>query len=108
MCDKNCSTTSCPFACTEESEVIQNLGCLPSPTNILAMRVLFGKTWACHSDNSKPCVGAIKSLQALGHDYKVIDKTLITEETFSPDDFPFNSDQYYDVINPNNISIFPL
>lgn len=80
MCTKNCQTTSCPFAYTEESEIIQNYGCLPTPYEILYMRVRHGKTWACHSDPSKPCAGAIAHLKSEGLPHKVVDTELVTEE----------------------------
>lgn len=83
MCDKNCSTTSCPFAFTDESETIQNYGCLPTPFEIVTMRVLKGKTWACHSNPSKPCVGGLKAVREFGYDNKIIDIKLVTEENIT-------------------------
>lgn len=77
MCDKACN--GCPFSFTEESEMIQNYGCLPTPQDIVRMRVEFGKTWACHAEPSKPCAGGIDFLRKKGYDYKVIDKVLVTE-----------------------------
>lgn len=74
-----CTSGGCPFAYTEESEYIQNTGCLPSPMAILSMRVHFGKTWACHSNPDKPCLGALRRLKELGYDYKVVDEVLVTE-----------------------------
>lgn len=78
MCDKDCSTTTCPFAFTEESEQLQSYECLPDPHAIRYMRIHHGKTWACHSDPTKPCAGAIKDLKEDGLDYKVIDPDLVT------------------------------
>jgi hypothetical protein len=73
-----CHKTSCPFAYTDESEYIQNLGCLPSPIEILNMRVNHNKTWACHSNPTKPCKGALSRLKELKFDNKVT-YPLITE-----------------------------
>jgi hypothetical protein len=80
-CTDTCSKTTCPFSFTDESETIQNYGCLPTPYEIRNMRVMYGKTWACHSDPTKPCVGGIKFLNKKGLDSKVIDKELLTEES---------------------------
>jgi hypothetical protein len=82
MCDstKHCSENSCPFAFTEESERIQNYGCLPTPREIMDMRIKHGKTWACHSNPEKPCLGALEYLKHYNHPYKVIDSKLVTEQ----------------------------
>jgi hypothetical protein len=79
---KECSTIGgCPFSFTDESEKIQNYGCLPSPMDIIQMRVLFGKTWACHSNPTKPCLGALEYLRKKKLEFKVIDKVLLTEKS---------------------------
>ena len=72
---------SCPFAYSEKSEIAQNYGCLPTPYGIKVMRLQYGKTWACHSNTSKPCQGAIEYLKRNGEDASVIDPQLITEES---------------------------
>jgi len=61
---KECSRTSCPWAFTEESEQVQNYGCLPTPQDTIVM-YLRGNSWACHSDQTRPCIGAIKRLKEL-------------------------------------------
>ena len=72
---------SCPFACSEASDIAQSYGCLPTPYDIKIMRLQHGKTWACHSDTSKPCQGAVQHLKRNGEDASVIDPQLITEES---------------------------
>ena len=79
-CTDECSKDSCPFAYTEESEKIQNYGCLPTPIDIINMRINHGKSWACHSNPSQPCLGALIALKDKGLPYKVIDAKLITEK----------------------------
>ncbi len=79
MCTLKCSTVgSCPFSFTEQSEIAQNYGCLPSPYEIVRMRKEFGKTWACHQDPTKPCLGAIQYMKEKGLEHKIIDKQLVT------------------------------
>lgn len=75
--------SACPFSFTDQSEEIQNLGCLPTPQEIIRMRVEHGRTWACHSDPTKPCTGAIRHLHDAGLPYKVVDRRLVTDRNFA-------------------------
>lgn len=106
MCTKECSLDSCPFAFTEESEKIQNYRCLPSPAEILTMKIIHNKTWACHSNPNKPCLGGLLRLKELGLDYKFNKKDLITEnDDYSK--FTSNSDvnEAYELVRKLDIEL---
>lgn len=49
----------CPFnaGMTEEAEMAQNYGCLPTPCEIIQLKRTSGQNWACHSDETKVCAG---------------------------------------------------
>jgi len=85
MCDGACinkgEESACPFAFNEYSETTQNYGCLPTPYEIVTMRVTHDKTWACHDNPEIPCLGAINYLKEKGLPHKVVDKELLTESS---------------------------
>ncbi|QIN67815.1 hypothetical protein SBC1_78620 (plasmid) [Caballeronia sp. SBC1] len=80
-CDHSSTNCMCPFAFTEASERVQNYGCLPTPHEIVTMRTEFGKTWACHDDTTKPCIGAIRHLKEHRLPHKVVDSDLLTDRS---------------------------
>lgn len=49
--------THCPFEFSDASEEVQNLGCLPTPHQIVKMKELTGHDWACHSKPTIKCRG---------------------------------------------------
>ncbi|MED1125288.1 hypothetical protein [Bacillus atrophaeus] len=49
--------TTCPFAFTDESEMVQNYGCLPTPYDIIQMKRKTGHNWGCHSNEKIKCHG---------------------------------------------------
>lgn len=52
---------SCPFNhYSEESQQVQNYGCLPTHIDILKIKDETGNNWACHSNNKKVCGGLAK------------------------------------------------
>lgn len=79
MCFRD-EDSSCPFSFTDVSESVQGLGCLPSPFEIINMRVSHGKTWACHKHPDRPCKGTISHLREEGLPFEVVDKELVTEK----------------------------
>lgn len=51
----------------------------------MKLRVELGKTWACHNDRAKPCIGAIRALKEAGLSFKYLgDESLVDEETVAP------------------------
>lgn len=81
---KQCSETGgCPFSYSDESEQMQNYGCLPTPREIINMRVNHEKTWACHSNPTKPCLGAINYLKKKGLPFEVNFPLVIESDDYS-------------------------
>jgi len=78
-CEECCTTGACPFAYNEYSEMVVNYGCLPCIGEIINMRVNHNKTWACHSNPTKPCLGALRYMKEHNIECTVVDPVLVTE-----------------------------
>jgi hypothetical protein len=69
MSEGICNT--CPFNYwSDEAAQASNLGCLPTPYDIIGYKRTLDRNWQCHCDYSKPCVGYIQAAQKRGLDYK--------------------------------------
>ncbi len=80
VCNHASPTCDCPFAETEAAVRIDNSGCLPTRRQIMRLRTELGKTWACHNDITKPCIGAMRALKDAGLPYKFEGgETLVSE-----------------------------
>lgn len=68
----SCNGDGCPLNYgNETTELSQNYGCLPDPYMIAKMKAMEGKTWACHADNTKPCIGGLHLCKAMGLSTKI-------------------------------------
>ena len=68
----DCNGDGCPVNYgNETTEMSQNYGCLPSPYHIARMKAVENKTWACHANPEKPCIGGLHLCKALGISTKV-------------------------------------
>lgn len=78
-----CSTIgSCPGAASHSSEYAQSLGCLPSLYDLVKMRTVHNKTWACHSDFTKPCLGVLRELKRRNLPHKPTAELLTLEDAW--------------------------
>lgn len=60
MCESR-MCNGCPFNDNEESENVNNSGCLPEPKQILNMKVNGDIDWKCHSKDII-CMGLVETL----------------------------------------------
>ena len=70
---------SCPFNLTEESEMAYNLGCLPTPQDLLTIKRDSDDNWECHEGTGKICAGFVAACRDTGLDYrsgKLVDSAL--------------------------------
>ncbi|WP_342490426.1 hypothetical protein [Bacillus sp. FSL R5-0443] len=73
---------SCPFSHSEEAEMAQNYGCLPTPQQIVEMKEKSGHNWACHSDETVLCGGFAKYIKRNRPDLNINEGQLIAYETW--------------------------
>lgn len=83
-CNHKSPDCCCPFAETVASEYVQGLGCLPSGFDIIVMARDHGRTWACHGDPDKPCVGALRELKRRGIEHKPTRPYLTEADDWAP------------------------
>ncbi|MDV5127001.1 MULTISPECIES: hypothetical protein [Bacillus amyloliquefaciens group] len=73
---------SCPFSHSDEAEMVQNYGCLPTPQQIVEMKEKSGHNWACHSDETVLCGGFAKYIKRNRPDLNINEGQLISYETW--------------------------
>lgn len=73
---------SCPFSHSDEAEMAQNYGCLPTPKQIIEMKEKSGHNWACHSDETVLCGGFAKYIKRNRPDLNINKGQLISYETW--------------------------
>lgn len=67
-CNDDC--LGCPFNETEESQMAYNLGCLPTPSEIIRIKQDYNFNWECHEGTGKICAGFVAVCKDEGLDYK--------------------------------------
>jgi hypothetical protein len=53
--------TTCPFSWSEEAQIAQAIGCLPSPYDIIEIKRTTNENWACHSNCKRICQGLVQA-----------------------------------------------
>lgn len=74
--------SSCPFAFTDESEYVQNLGCLPEPFELVEMKRKTGHNWSCHEEPRKLCGGFARHIKEYHKDLDVKKGFLINSKVW--------------------------
>jgi hypothetical protein len=74
---------TCPFSYNDESEQIQNYGCLPDVPHIIKMKEESGHNWACHGDNTVLCGGFANHLKERRLDLDIKTGGLIDYEVWA-------------------------
>lgn len=81
-CNGTGGCMTCPFAVTDESEQVQNYGCLPEPYQIIDMKKKSGHNWACHDDETVVCGGLAKRLKDDFPSLSIKEGNLISYDTW--------------------------
>ena len=67
--DNDCP--ACPFNCGNyKSDYAFNMGCLPSVSEIIDIKLKTNENWSCHSDTNKICKGFAQYCKENNMDYK--------------------------------------
>jgi len=91
MCDTKPSERSrcgsggcvtCPFSSNEHAEQAQNYGCLPTPFEIIQMKVKSGHNWACHENEKVLCGGFASFIKTERPDLDIQEGKLISYDTW--------------------------
>lgn len=61
---------ACPFNTTDEAANASNLGCLPTSTEIFALKDAHDVNWGCHQGGEKLCAGFVAVAKDNSVDYK--------------------------------------
>lgn len=77
-CESMCE--ACPFNCTEQQEMAYNLGCLPSPSEIMQLCKETNLNWSCHEQDGKLCTGFVAVSLDMGYDFK--HKKMLSTDTY--------------------------
>lgn len=57
---------TCPFSLSQAACEAQNLGCLPTPQEIMRIHRDQGRNWACHGDERRICAGLVAACREQG------------------------------------------
>ena len=88
-CNNECDT--CPFNFfSEESNLAQNYGCLPTPYEVKRMYNELDGVWGCHDTSLadgdlSPCKGFISWMHSKGTPIKIKNKVIIDYPTWTID-----------------------
>ncbi|MFP7486270.1 hypothetical protein SFC65_19090 [Priestia filamentosa] len=77
---RSAGCVTCPFSFSEEAEIVQNYGCLPSAYDIMQMKEKSGHNWACHGNETVLCQGFADHIKQYRSDLDINKGNLISYE----------------------------